>query len=188
MGAVAMAAQGAGQLLSGIGGLQTANSNAESAHYSAMQSWANAKIAAKNAEIAGQAGAEQAAMESQKGRAVFGSIKTNQAASGIDVNTGSAAATQVSAQEISKLDAMTIRSNAAKEAYGYKVQESEFNQQGDMYRQEAKNDRLAGVIGLAGTFLGSAASDITGYEKYLQQGGLGGGDDGSSTGIGKAGG
>lgn len=158
----------------GIGADAQGHSQSQSDKYNAEVSYANAKIAAKNAEIAGEAGAEQAAVSSLKGRAAFGSIKTNQAASGVDVNSGSAVDTQASAQELSKLDAMTIRSNAAKEAYGYKTQEASLNSQGDLLEHQSKLDETAGIIGGVGTLLGSGLSGVSAYEQYQSAGGLGG--------------
>lgn len=132
----------------------------------------NAKINRENAEIASQSGDQRAAMSEQKTRAYVGAIKTNQGASGVDVNTGSALDVQSSAAQLGELDALTVRSNATREAYGYKVQAEDQDFQASLDDAQAKNAGTAGYIGAASTFLGSVGDASSNYSKYLLQTGF----------------
>ncbi len=61
------------------------------------------------------------------------------------------------------LDAMTIRSNAARAAYGYQVESVSKAAESQLLKKQAKNDKIAGVIGAGSTVLG-------GYAKGVQSG------------------
>lgn len=59
----------------------------------------------------------------------MGAIKAAEAAGNVDVNSGSAVDVQSSAAALGELNAITIRGNAAKEAYGYETQSTSFENQ-----------------------------------------------------------
>lgn len=134
----------------------------------------NAQIAKQNASIAGQSGAQQAAIQSQKTRALAGSMKANMGAAGIDINTGSAYDVLQSNRELGHLDALTVRSNAAREAYGYKTQEINYLNEGAVRGSEAENAEASGVVNAAGTFLGGLGDATDKYYRYKLSGGLSG--------------
>lgn len=123
--------------------------------------------------MAGEAGAAQAGISSQKSRAAVGSIIANQAAGGIDVNTGSAKQTQLSERDIGEMDALNIRANATKEAYGYQVQATNFQNEANLEYAEANNAAQAGGWNAAGTLLGAAGSAASNWAKYQISGGFG---------------
>lgn len=166
-----------GGLSAGVGAYgayQTGQAEKASSLYNARISQQNAAIATQNMNIAGQAGAAQAGMSEQRTRATTGAIKANQAASGIDVNSGSAVAVQSSASELGELDALTIRSNATREAYGYEQQAHSLNAQSNLDKFEAANDSTAGAINATSTFLGGAGNAANEFAKYRMAGGFGG--------------
>ena len=129
----------------------------------------NQQIALQNATAAGQAGEAQAAQAEQKTRAEVGAIKASSAASGVDVNSGSALDVQSSASELGELNAITIRGNAAKQAYGYETQGTSFQNQANLDTSQAADATTAGEIGAGSTFLGGVGSAASNYGKYLQQ-------------------
>lgn len=157
-----------------FGDLMSGQSSASAAKYNAAVAQMNKKAALNNVAIVGQAGSEQAAIQSEKTRAEVGGIKTNQAAGGIDVNSDSAVDTRVSAQELGKLDALTIRSNAAKEAYGYQTQAANFEAQSEMDKAEASSDLEASWIKGAGTLIGGGEQAGSDWEKLQMAGAMGG--------------
>lgn len=163
-----------GGVTGAVGAVQQGQAQASAAEYNAQLSNRNAAVAKENANIAGQAGSEQAYIQSQKTRAEVGSIKASQAASGIDVNSGSALDVRTSARELGELDALTVRSNATKEAYGYVNQAANFKSQANLDEFEAKNDKTASYISGASTLLGAAASGADQFYKYQLQGGFSG--------------
>lgn len=174
MGYAGLGLSALGGVTGAIGAIQQGQAASEAAKYNASVAASNADMAKRNAQMAGEAGAQQAAMQEQKTRAQVGEIKANQAASGVDVNSGSALDVRSSAAELGELDALTVRTNAAKEAYGYQTQAVSDKAQAGLDRFEAENDETAGELGAASTLLGSAASGASNYYRYKMSGGLGG--------------
>lgn len=148
----------AGPALSAIGQVNQGFAASKSASYQSQVAANNAAIAAQNARLTMETGAAKEAAQGMKSRATVGHITAAEGASGIDVNTGSAAAVRSAAAELGELDAMTIRSNSAREAYGYKVQESNELAQSQLLKKQAESAKTGGI--LAG--LGSLVSGVSG--------------------------
>jgi hypothetical protein len=87
-----------------------------------------------------------------------GRTKAAQAASGIDVNSGSAVSVQASERMLGMLDALTIRSNAARAAYGYQAEAGNEIARSKMLRQRGKMARISGLMDASGTILEGASS------------------------------
>src|SRR5512138_814564 len=79
----------------------------------------NAHVADLQAQDATERGAQAESQLRQKIRSTIGTQRTQFAASGVDVGYGSAVDTQADAATLGELDALTIRQNAAREAWGY---------------------------------------------------------------------
>lgn len=139
----------------------------------------NATIAEQNASIASQGGNEQVGISGAKTRADVASIKASQANSGVDVNSGSAVNVRSSAAATGMLDALTIRANAAKAAYGYQTEAAGFKAQSALDKSQAKYDTTAANLRAKGTILGGQTQAASGFGNYLLQNstfsGLGGG-------------
>jgi len=162
-----------GGAVGALGAIQTAQAQAGAAKENAAIATINQNQATENATLASEAGSAQAGIQSQKARAQVGSIIANQAAGGIDVNTGSAKDTQLSERDVGELDALQVRSNATKEAYGYQTQATSFGDQAALDTTEAKNAQTAGNLNAASTFLGGLGSAGSTYAKYQLSGGFG---------------
>jgi hypothetical protein len=160
--------------LSAAGSIAKGNATASADRYNANVADLNSKQQTQNATWAAQAGDQQAAMSQQKTRATVGAITANQAASGIETNTGSAVAVRAGAAENGMLDAMTIRSNAARQAYGYQVQAASDKAQASQDRSEASDAETAGYIGAGSSVLGAAANPNANWSS-LSSGGSSGG-------------
>jgi hypothetical protein len=93
-----------------------------------------------------------------KGAENLGKIKTAQAASGIDVNSGSALNVQTGAREASKLDTETVLSNAELQAYGYRTAAMGYEATAGLESTEAEEAPIAGAISGAGGLLSGASS------------------------------
>lgn len=146
-----------------FGAIQKGRAQSESDKYNAGVASNNAAIAAQNATYAGEEGEANAARSEQKTRAQVGGIKTNQAAANIDVNSSSAVGVRASAASEGTLDAMTIRSNAARQAYGYQTQQASDLGQAKMYEQESKQASRSGILSaVTGTLLGAEAGNKSG--------------------------
>ena len=149
-----------------VGALQQGAAAADAAKYSAQVAQQNAAIETQNAVIAGQAGDQQAANVGMKGRALAGAIETEQAARGVDVNTGSAPDVVGSTKELTMLDSLTARSNATKEAYAYEVRGQNQLDQSQLDLFQAKNDIQGSQLSAVGTFLGGAGQAAGNYGNY----------------------
>lgn len=125
----------------------------------------NAAVAGLQAKDAVTRGEEQANQFRSRTRALIGEQRAGFAAGNIDVGFGSAVDTQADASYIGELDALTVRTNAAREAWGYRVEATDQNNRARIQRQEGKNAVTAGKerakasnYAAAGTLLGAGTS------------------------------
>lgn len=148
---VAAGAGAVGNLVEGFAGGQAADFQAQIARN-------NAEIARYNAQSATEVGNAQAFNSMLKTRAQVGYTKAAQAASGIDVNSGSAVDVQASERMLGMLDALTIRSNAARAAYGYQAEAGNKMAEAKMFKKRGKMSRITGIMNASGTILEGASS------------------------------
>lgn len=155
-----------------VGSIEQGQAQAASAGYNAKIARQNAQLATQNAQWEGAEGEQQYGMAGLKSQSEAGKVKVNQAASGVDVNSGSAVDVQKSQAELGMLNEMNIRSNAARRAYGYNVEASSDIAQANLDRKEASQAKTAGYIGAATSLLGGASSASM-YGDFLGSKGLG---------------
>lgn len=122
--------------------------------YQKQQGDMNARLSGMQAEDAIKRGDLAAAAHRRKSRSLVGYQRAAAAASGVDVNYGSARDTQMDTMEMSAFDEMTIKNNAWRESWGYKTQALQYTQQGQMAasgaERNARNTLLVGGIQAAG--------------------------------------
>lgn len=172
---LALAAVGAvGAITSSIGAAQSGSANAAMEQYQSQVAANNAKVAQQNAAWSIQAGNVQAANSGMQTKAQIGSQKAAQGASNVDVNTGSAAAVRAGTQEIGQDNALTIRSNAAKQAYGYEAQATSDTAQSQLDVMAGQQAQTAGDIGAASSLLSGASTVGTNYLRFQNSGVTGG--------------
>lgn len=80
----------------------------------------------------------------------IGSARAAYAAQGVDVGSGSAAEVQGDIAYLGELDALQLRNNAAREAWGYRVEARNYLDQGRNARTAARNQIIGSVLGTAG--------------------------------------
>lgn len=185
----------AGQLRSGNAQKNISNLNAdliekageENAQLIEQGSEANAQINEFNARIA-EAQARDAIFRGRETenrfrkeiRGTIGAQRAAYAAQGIDVNQDSALDVQTDTAYQGELDALTLRTNAAREAWGYQVSAADAQMQADAERKLGKlqakstrdvsraqalssrisgqNAQNAGIFGATGTIVSAAGS------------------------------
>lgn len=130
------------------GGITSAKGQYESGKANQELANANARIADIQADDALVRGREAEGIHRKRTKALIGSQRARFGAQGVDINDGSALDVQADAAYLGELDALTIRNNAAREAWGYKVQAED-------YRARGRISRMEGAYGAAGTLLGS---------------------------------
>ncbi len=150
---------GAGLTAGGLweGGQATANA----ATYSAQVAANNAEIARQNAKYAVESGNAQAYATALKGANTAGKIKAGQAASGVDVNSGSAADVQQSQREGDVLDTETVLNRGDLQAYGYRTQGAGYQAEAQLEEAKAEQAPIGADLGAAGSLL-SGASGVAG--------------------------
>ena len=159
MGFMAILAM-AGAAVSAGGSIMSGIAQSNAANYQAQVARNNAQTAKQNATWSAEAGDAQALNKGLENRARIGAAKAAQGAGGVDVNTGSAASVRAGMDEVGFTDTETIRSNAARQTYGYLTQASNFEAQ-------AKLDENSGDAAMASGFVGGLSSLLSGTSSAI---------------------
>lgn len=154
----------AGGIAGAAGSIQQGYASAGAANYNAKIAEQNAALATQNAGIAGAEGEQAYGMEGIKSAQTQGNIKVAQAANNVDVNSGSAKQVQRSQAVMSALSEANIRSNAARQAYGFETQATSDMAQSALYKSQAKQDIAAGFTG-AGISIAKAGGEAAFYNQ-----------------------
>jgi hypothetical protein len=109
--------------------------------YQAAVAEMNRQIAEGNAEYARATGETEASIQGLKTQAQVATTKVAQAASGLDINTGSAVSVRSSEIELGQFNESMIRSNAAKVAYNYQVEATQDSAQRDLYTYASAQEK-----------------------------------------------
>ncbi len=147
MGATAaLGMMGAGAGFSAMGSRSAGKAQQQLAEY-------NAKVADLQAADAITRGMETETRLRQGVRGMIGSQRVAFAASGQEVDSGSALDVQADTAALGELDAMTIRTNAAREAWGYKVQSQDYTTRGQIAKAEGDTKAIGTLLQTGGTAL-----------------------------------
>jgi hypothetical protein len=136
-----------------------------------------AQVAKNNQDIADQ----YAQMELAKGRQLEetkrlataqqeGAIRAAAGASGLDPNAGSPVRLQEDTARVGEEDALTIRANAARAAYGYKVQGMNYAAQAQLDEMGSQDAARAGSLGAFSSILSGASSVGDKWARYKAAG------------------
>lgn len=163
-----------GGITSAVGKVFGGESSANMYKYQSGVAMLNRQINLQNADYSRHVGEIEAQRVGMKGRQDVANTKVIQSGRGLDVNTGSAAATRDSIQELSQHDQATTRSNAERRAYGFDVEASKNLAQAGMYDAAGRNAKTAGMIEAGGSLLSTAGAVSDKWLKAAQVG-IGGG-------------
>lgn len=128
----------------------------------------NASIADQQARDSIERGADEEARFRTSVRGMIGSQRAGFAAGNIDVSYGSAVDVQADAAFLGELDSLTIRTNAAREAWGYKVNATDLRQQADIARKGGRAALEAGRVRKSASRWGAASTLLGGGTSLLQ--------------------
>jgi hypothetical protein len=137
--------------LTAAGAAYTAYGQVKASRYESAVAKHNAGLAEKAAADALTRGRAEEAQHREKIRNLIGTQKTAYGASGVLLDSGSPLDVMAGTAEIGELDALTIRHNAALEAWGVRSQAGGIRAQGQLKKQ-------AGMYGAGGTLLQGASS------------------------------
>ena len=153
-------------VLSAAGSIQQGNAAKASSNYNAKVADMNAKISERQARDAVARGQIDEQQQRMKTSQVLGQQKVAMAANGVDLKFGSPLDTLVDTATMGELDALTIRTNTAREARDIRQQGANQTAQAGLLRAEGSAAQTAGYLGAAGTVLGGGSDAYTSYQKY----------------------
>ena len=151
-----------GALMSGFGGFQQGQ-------YQAQVARNNAAIATQNANQALQAGSYEESASKLRTGLTIGAEKAAQGANNIDVNVGSPVQVRASTATIGAMDAAMIHYNAAKQAYGDQIQATSANAQSRLDQMSAVGSLVGGGFKAASSLLSGASSLSSKWANYSLQ-------------------
>jgi hypothetical protein len=153
-------------VIGGVGAIYQGQASAAASKYNAQVAEMNATLSdrrAKDALARGAAAEQQKRMEvaQLKGRQLAAS-----AANGVDVTFGSPLDAMVDTATLGELDALTIRRNAAREAYDYQVQAVNGRADAALSTMNGQNALMGSYLTAGGTVLGGLSN---GYGDYADR-------------------
>ena len=137
---------------------QQAQAKSDAAKYESDIADRNQEIANQNAKDAIERGQIEERRQRLLTQQEIGKHVSDAAARGVLVNSGSELLRQEDLAASGEFDALTIRSNAAREALGFKRQAGGFSATSSLASSTASNAIAAGNIQTAGTVLSGASS------------------------------
>lgn len=153
---IAMTAISAG--VSAYGAIKQGQAQSAALQYQAQVAQNNQKIAGQYAQQAIADGENKVAAKQQQTAQMIGAQRAAMAANGIDLDSGSPLRLQEDTAKLGNVDALTIRNNAAREAYGYQVQGLSYGQQAQLDEASASNAVTAGNLNAFSSIVGGASS------------------------------
>ena len=154
----------ASTVVGAAGAIQQGNAAAAAANYNAKVAEMNATMSDRRAKDAIERGAKDEQQKRQEIAQLKGRQKAAMAANGVDLTFGSPLDTIVDTAVLGELDALTVRRNAAREAYDYDVQAVNGRADATLSRMNAKAAKTGGYLSAAGTVLGGAGKAYSGYK------------------------
>lgn len=150
--------------LSVFGGVQQAQAAKAEGEYAAQVANNNAKVATQQADYERQLGNIEEEKHRRNVRQMLGSQRAALAANGIDTASGTALDLQAETAQFGEEDALAIRANAARKAWGYEVEAGNYKAESRAAKARGKNQSI-------GTYLGTAANVASmGYSYYGKKG------------------
>jgi len=149
----------AGAFLQLLGGGFAANAQYKSGKALQSLNEYNARIADLKADDALVRGYETETLLRKKSKGMIGSSRAAFAAGGVDVNDADSTAMNVQQDtaRLAEVDALTIRANAAREAWGFKTAGVDLRARGDIAAQEGGMKAIGTITSTLGNVL---------YQKY----------------------
>lgn len=160
-------------VLGAVGAQQQARAQADAAEYQAQVARNNAIIEQQKAAAERQKGAVDAQQQDFQSRQLMGKQLAGMAASGVDVESGTATNIRQSQAELSRLDTLTTAANAERRAWGYDVAATNQQAQAGLYQMQARDARRAGSLAAFSSILGGITSFGSRWASMSAGGGFG---------------
>jgi len=141
-------------VLGAVGAVQAGQAAAASGRYTAQVQEMNATLADRRAKDAIERGQIAEQRKRQEVAAIVGKQTAGMAANGVDLTFGSPLDTLIDTATMGEIDALTIRTNANREAYDYKVQAVNSRSNATLSRAQADAAETGGYLKAGATILG----------------------------------
>jgi hypothetical protein len=158
MTALALGATIAGTVMNSVGQIRQGRAQKGAAYSEAERAEKNAAYAELQARDATARGREEEGYLRQNVRQVIGQQRAGFAGQGVVVDQDTAGAVVADTAREGELDALRVRSNAAREALGFQVQAEDLRDQARIARKAGDNAMTAAKWGVANTIIGGASS------------------------------
>lgn len=165
---IAMALQGAGMAMQVMGAMDQAEAQRNQYNYQAQVARNNATMAEYQARDVLERGQREEQNRRLKTAAMFGDQRAQLAANGVDLGEGSATELLTTTKFMGENDALTIRNNAARDAWGYRNKAQGFLDEASMKRGTA--DAIDPTMAGATSMLTSAGSVADSWYKAKKSG------------------
>ena len=169
---IAIIASVGSAVIGAVGAMQQAQAASQAAEYRAQVAANNAAIAKQNQQIMENnartteaAGAAKADQEAMKARELLGRQKVAAAASGLDVNSGSALDIRAGTAGMAMLTDLNIRDDTNRRAAALRQQGANYAAQGENFDIEAAAAGTAGAAAETGGILSATGSLLGGAAK-----------------------
>jgi hypothetical protein len=154
-------------VMSTIGGIQQGNAASAAAGYNAKIAAQNAELQRQNAAFAGAQGEQNVAAAQAENKAKLAAIEAEQGASGVDINSKSSSQVRQSASKLGMLNALNIRSEAARKAYGFQTDAVNSDAESRLSKAQGKSAKIGGYLNAGATVLGGVGKAVDSYQDYL---------------------
>jgi len=161
-----MALTAASTALGAYQSYQQGQYQSEMADYNSQVSQNNAIVQSRLAEDAVKRGEREELQHRLKVAKQKGDQKAAFAANGVDVSSGSPLVVAEDTDALGELDALTIRNNAEREAYGYRVNANNYNNQAELDSLQGDLYKSAGTSNAFGTLLTGSGKVSEQWYKY----------------------
>ena len=162
--------QAGGGIMSAVGGYFSASGQKASLKAQASIADTNARIAELGAQSALQQGQQQVAALTLQAGQLKSRQRASLAANGVDLGVGNAAEIQASTDIMKELDMATVEANAVRNAWGYRTQAVNYQNEALMQRATAKGINPGAT--LASSLLGTATSVAGSWYGFKKTGAL----------------
>lgn len=169
---ISLASTAVGTGLEIIGGIQQSKAQAQAARYQAQVARNNEIIARRQAEDARQRGEIEARRQRQRSNLLQGDVRSKIAGAGVLVDELSAQKEIEDVAAAGELDALTIRSNAEREALGFETRGMNFAAEAGLQSATASNISSSIPVQAGATLLTGAGSVASKWHAFKTEGAI----------------
>lgn len=162
----ALAASATAAATSAYGAYQQGQASSAAATYQAAVARNNQIVANQNATYATQQGQAMEASKREQTAQLLGKERAMAGAAGVDSSSGSPLRLQGDTSRLGEVDALTIRDNAARSAYGYQTQGLNFQAEAGLDMMKSRNATAGGALGAFSSIAGGASSVSDKWARY----------------------